>query len=322
MSRYVIYGAGAIGGAIGASLFQAGHEVVLIARGAHLRAILDEGLRFETPDATSTLTIPAVDHPSKIEFRREDIVMIAVKSQDTAEVLRALEATMPHEIPVVCVQNGIDNERSALRIFANVYGVMIISPATHLSPGIVTVNSTNLGVIELGRYPEGEDLRAVELAGTFNACGWFAECSRAIQDWKYAKLIENLSNVTQIVLGLDSREGEVARIAKQEGIECLRGAGISFIDPAELSRLRLEHSTLAPAGGGPRAGTSTWQSLARGTGAVETDYLNGEIVLIGRLHGISTPVNELLQRLANQIAREKNAPASMTDEEFLRQMLS
>ena len=48
-----------------------------------------------------------------------------------------------------------------------------------------------------------------------------------------------------------------------------------------------------------RPGASSWQSLARGTGSIEADYLNGEIVLLGRLHGVATPVNAALQRLAN-----------------------
>ena len=52
--RYIVYGAGAVGGVIGARLFQAGHDVVLIARGPHLDAIRERGLTFETPDASSS----------------------------------------------------------------------------------------------------------------------------------------------------------------------------------------------------------------------------------------------------------------------------
>jgi 2-dehydropantoate 2-reductase len=59
-------------------------------------------------------------------------------------------------------------------------------------------------------------------------------------------------------------------------------------------------------------GGSSWQSLARGTGSVEADYLNGEIVLLGRQYGVPTPVNETLQRLANTAARERRSPGSMT----------
>jgi 2-dehydropantoate 2-reductase len=72
-----------------------------------------------------------------------------------------------------------------------------------------------------------------------------------------------------------------------------------------------------PVNGSARSGGSSWQSLARGTGSIEADFLNGEIVLLGREHGVPTPVNEALQRLANQAAREGSAPGSMTPRKVL-----
>lgn len=70
-------------------------------------------------------------------------------------------------------------------------------------------------------------------------------------------------------------------------------------------------------GGARRAGGSTWQSLARGTRTAEADYLNGEIVLLGRLHGVLTPANEAARRLVNQFARDGLAPGTLTPEQFL-----
>jgi 2-dehydropantoate 2-reductase len=67
-----------------------------------------------------------------------------------------------------------------------------------------------------------------------------------------------------------------------------------------------------PVPGQPRNASSSWQSLARGTGTIEADYLNGEIVLLGRLYGVPTPVNVLLQQVANRMAREGLPPGSMT----------
>jgi 2-dehydropantoate 2-reductase len=69
--------------------------------------------------------------------------------------------------------------------------------------------------------------------------------------------------------------------------------------------------------GTERGGGSSWQSLTRGTGSIEADYLNGEIVLLGREFGVPTPVNEVLQRLANQAARERRTPGSLTADEVL-----
>lgn len=65
------------------------------------------------------------------------------------------------------------------------------------------------------------------------------------------------------------------------------------------------------------ASSSSWQSLARQSRSIETDYLNGEIVLLGRLHGVPTPVNDLLQRTARVAAREGISPGSMTVEALL-----
>ena len=61
-----------------------------------------------------------------------------------------------------------------------------------------------------------------------------------------------------------------------------------------------------------RSGGSSWQSLARQSGGIETAYLNGEIVLLGRLHDICTPVNRALTELALRAAREGEQPGSLT----------
>ena len=70
-------------------------------------------------------------------------------------------------------------------------------------------------------------------------------------------------------------------------------------------------------GGQQRRGSSTHQSLTRGMRAVETDYLNGEIVLLGRLHGVPTPVNELLQATISAVAARGGEPGSVAAEDLL-----
>ncbi|HWK17772.1 MAG TPA: ketopantoate reductase C-terminal domain-containing protein, partial [Solirubrobacteraceae bacterium] len=72
--------------------------------------------------------------------------------------------------------------------------------------------------------------------------------------------------------------------------------------------------------GRPRGGGSTWQSVVRGTGSVETDYLTGEIVLRGRLIGAPTPVNELLQALARETVRDRHEPGWITAEHALARL--
>jgi 2-dehydropantoate 2-reductase len=115
--RYVIYGAGGVGSIIGAKLHMGGFEVVLIARGEHLAALQRDGLRFKhpNPEAVERLRLAAVGHPREVEFRPDDVVLLTMKSQDTAAALDELRAVAGDRVTVVCAQNGVENERLALR---------------------------------------------------------------------------------------------------------------------------------------------------------------------------------------------------------------
>jgi 2-dehydropantoate 2-reductase len=70
-----------------------------------------------------------------------------------------------------------------------------------------------------------------------------------------------------------------------------------------------------PIGDRERAGSSSWQSLARGTGTIETDFLNGEIVLLGRLYGVPTPLNQAICRLADDAVRRSAQPGELSIDE-------
>jgi 2-dehydropantoate 2-reductase len=61
---------------------------------------------------------------------------------------------------------------------------------------------------------------------------------------------------------------------------------------------------------------SSWQSLQRGLGSIEADFLNGEIVRLGRLHGIPTPYNAVLQEVANAMAARREKPGKLTAEDL------
>ena len=134
-SRYVIYGAGAIGGVIGGCLAAAGHPVALIARGAHLEAIVDRGLEVRLPDGvTHRIDVPRHRRPGPARPHDDDVVVLAMKTQHTAAALETLAATAPPGMAVVCAQNGVDNERQALRRFAAVYGMCVMLPPSTSTP--------------------------------------------------------------------------------------------------------------------------------------------------------------------------------------------
>ncbi len=317
--RFVVFGAGAIGGVVGARLSQAGRDVVLIARGPHKDAIAAEGLTLQTPTERVTLRIPVIRGPRKMRFSPDDVVLLATKSQDTSTALLALRDAAPTSTPVVCLQNGVENERLALRMFSDVYGAVVMAPTAHLEPGSVEAYGAALtGQIDIGRYPSGVDDRCRTLCEALQAARFASEPQADVMRLKYAKLIANLGNAVHAICGEGPDAEPLVERVREEGRAVLEAAGIDFGDQHVSDvRGRWESWEVGEIGGRPRAGGSTWQSIARGTGSVETDYLNGEIVLEGRLVGVPTPVNALVQSLMRQMAREGHTPGWLSAAEVL-----
>jgi 2-dehydropantoate 2-reductase len=346
--RYIIIGAGAVGGTIGGCLFQGGHEVVLVARGAHLDALRRDGLRLATPLGTEPLAIPAVGGPAEVRLRRDDVLILAAKTQDAAALLAewawqpvadgppdgnggaggAAGTTAAEVIPVVCAQNGVASQRFALRRFRHVYGMCVWLPATHLEPGTVVAQGTPLaGLLAVGRYPEGTDPTTNRISADLANSRFLAPVSADVMRWKYAKLLDNLNNAIEALCGHEhtgfgaaprsAEAAELYRLTRAEGTAVLGAAGIGYASRQELAELRGDRVRIEPVNGSNRGAGSSWQSLTRGTGTIEADFLNGEIVLLGRRFGVPTLVNEALQRLANQAAAERRAPGFMTPAEVL-----
>jgi 2-dehydropantoate 2-reductase len=316
MGRFVVFGAGAVGGAIGGRLHASGHDVLLVARGAHGQAIAERGLRLETPEGVEQLAVPAVVSLRPSSLSEDDVVLLATKSQDTRAALDQLVAAASAEVPVVCVQNGIANEVVALRRFERVYGMLVIVPGTHLEPGVVVLSASGVrGVLDIGRFPSGQDEVSGRVAGALHAAGFCSAEREQIMPWKRTKLLFNLANALQALVGLGADVADLAAAAREEGRKALVAAGLEFIDEA-IFRERISVVETVPGGPAGRAGGSSWQSLVRGLPTIEADYLNGEIVLLGRLHGVTTPVNALLQRLAREQARAGAKPGSVSPDEI------
>ena len=320
--RFVVYGAGAIGGVVGGRLAQAGHDVVLIARGDHHDAIRDDGLRLVIPDGEPlTLSIPVVSHPAGLDFRDDDVVLLGMKSQHTGKALSALSAAAPPSIAVVCLQNGVANEPAALRLFEDVYGVCVVLPALHLEPGVVESYATPLtGILDVGAFPGGLGPRGEKIAAAFASATFESEPRHDIMRWKYAKLLNNLGNAVEALCGPDPDARVVHRRAWAEGAGVLAAAGIDVVSPEEDTARRGDRFQWGGDAARSRPGGSSWQSLARGNASIEADYLNGEIVLLGRLHGVPTPVNLLLQRLAATAAREGRRPGTFPLEDLIQML--
>jgi 2-dehydropantoate 2-reductase len=309
--RFVIYGAGAVGGTIGARLHQHGHEVLLVARGAHRDALQRSGLRFETRLESVVLRIPTVGDPAEIAWRSDDVVLLTTKTQQTAAALGDLRDAAGSAVPVVCAQNGVENERLAARIFERVYAMLVYLPATHLEPGLVQATAAPIcGILDAGVYPAGVDRTIERVTAALDASSFSARPTPDILSWKYGKLLANLGNAIQATCGAAPHAGDLYSRVRAEALACYAAAGIAPVAAEREAERRKAMSAMGPVGGQDRSGSSTWQSLARASGSVEVDYLNGEIALLGKLHGIPTPANSALQRLANRMARERAAPGS------------
>jgi 2-dehydropantoate 2-reductase len=329
--RYIIIGAGAVGGTIGARLFESGHEVVLVARGAHYAALRDGGLRFATPADVVTLPVPVVAGPDEVSLHADDVLILTVKTQDSVAALDTWAwqpvtggGAAADSLPVFCASNGVASERIALRRFRRVYGVCVWLPATHLQPGSVEAQGMPMsGMLPVGRYPAGVDDTARQVAAELAGSKFLAPVSETVMRYKHGKLLSNLANAVEAVCGpAATRDGNATGVAdlvgraRDEGVAVLDAAGIDYIPRDELIGLQGEQVRIEPVSGAQRSGGSSWQSLSRGTGSIEADFLNGEIALLGREHGIPVPVNEMLQRLANEFARDRRAPGSITGDEM------
>jgi len=316
--RFVIYGAGAVGGGLGALLTQAGHEVVLIARGPHLDALQSGGLQLITPNGTDTIPVSAVASPRETSISANDVVLLTMKGNDTESALRELAAVADPDTPVVCMQNGVANERAALRRFANVYAVWTMFPVVHLQPGVVQLRNWPIpATLDIGRYPSGVDENAEMIAIAVESAGCRSTPRPDIMRWKYAKLLGNLVNAVDAIAQPGPTATEIIAELRAEGQRVLVAAGIDVAADEDV-KLRLGDflGQTARVEGAGIAGSSSWQSVARGTGSIESDYLNGEIVLLARLHGVPAPINECVRRLATEFVREGRPPNSMSDKDL------
>ena len=229
-----MFGAGGIGGVVGARLAQHGHDVVLIARGAHRDAIRERGLTIEDPAGTEVLDLPVTGSPAEAGITGDDVVLLAMKSQDTGAAVRDLAESAPTSTPVFCFQNGVENERVALRSFERVYGCAVLCPTASLRPGVVQAFSApTTGIFDVGRFPTGSDDVAAAVAAAIDSSAMKSVARDDIMRWKYRKLVTNLGNAIEAVCGPSSRGGELTELVAAEAESVLDAAGIDRATVAE-----------------------------------------------------------------------------------------
>ena len=319
--RTIIYGVGAIGGAVAAALVDNGREVTGIARGAQLDAIQANGLRMRSPVFDKRVSFDCVSDPAEIAFRDDDAILLAMKTQDTVAALERLRAAGVDEQPIFCLQNGVENERLALRRFPNVHALCVMLPASFLDPGeVVAWCEPRFGVFDFGRFPSGHDAADLALAEAFRGSMIEPFVADDAMASKYGKLLLNLSNILEAAMGRGADYQDISERLKDEAKAAFSAAGIAWKDVSSTDPRRKDFMRWNDVPGVPRVGGSTSQSLARGAGSVETDFLNGEISYLGRLYGVPTPLSDALARLGARLARDGATPGSLTPD-AMRAML-
>ena len=168
--------------------------------------------------------------------------------------------------------------------------------------------------IPVGRFPSGADEVAKTAAADLTAAGFMCEADPAVMDKKAAKLALNIGNAAAALSDAGSDEGKtIMQLIKEEATAAYEAAGIAVYDAAQLQE---EWSAIGPQGNdvpipdAPTYNGSSWQSLHRGTGDIESAFLNGEICLLGRLHGVPTPANAALQAAAERAAAAGHGPGT------------
>lgn len=311
MTRYVIIGAGAVGASLAAQFELSGIDYVLVGRGAQIGHIRQHGLSYQRPSGVRQISLNAFDVSEPPELTLDDILLLTVKSQDAVAALAfwswrgVANSSSPVAVslPVVTFQNGLATEEAALRTFSHVYGASILTPARFTETGKVVVGGDpEVGVVTVGRFPSGRDETSDRIAADLNRSEYLAEARADIRRWKSAKLLHNVRNALELFEGPSNLKDEIGDALVDEARRALQAAGYKLAAPSERG-IDISNWRTAQDSGIQPGQQSTWQSFIRGASS-EVDFLNGEIVLLGRLHGVSTPYNEAIQRLTGELSQK------------------
>lgn len=315
--KVCIFGAGAIGGFIGARLHAAGTEVCLVARGPHLQAICKSGLVLESAGGTIRATPPASDSPA--DFGPQDAVLLTVKGNGLAAAAAALDPLLGPDTMVVTTGNGLPwwyfhglpapyggrSLRNAEPIgghapaidFNRLIGAIVFASAEVTAPGHVRHQAGRRLV--LGEICGGETSRLTRLAECLEGADFEAVVHPRIREALWVKLWLNLSfnpvsaltHGTLVDIAENTETRTVVRTMMQEAQRVAEAIGVSFpIDPDT----RIEQARNVGA-----HKTSMLQDLERGR-PLEIDPILGTVQEIARLVAVETPTIDIIAALVRQ----------------------
>ena len=295
--RVLVVGAGAVGGYFGTLLARGGHEVAFVARGANLAALQRDGLRVELGKETMHLAAPtAVEDPAQVP--PPDLVLVCVKSYDTAAVAAALRPAVRPETAVLSLQNGVENED----VLASVLGL----PPLMLALTQIGVALTAPGVVQFsGRgnivfgEPDGQrSARAERIHAALVQAGIPADIRADIKVAVWEKLAWNagFNAVTTITrstvaeaLALPATRDLV--VAAMEEVDAVATALAIPIRRRRTARVLADSIDALP-----DFQTSMLQDLLRNR-RLEYDAITGAVVRAADRAGVAVPANRALYAL-------------------------
>jgi len=318
--RICIFGAGAIGGYMGAKLAAAGADVSLVARGPHLRAMQERGLTLIEEGERRTVAVRAAEDPAALGV--QDYVVVTLKAHSVPPVVARMQPLIGPETTIVSGVNGVpwwyfhkiggplegtrlasvDPGDAQWRGFGpdRVLGCVVYPAAEVEEPGVIRHIEGNR--FSLGEPDGSKSDRAERLSAALTAAGLKAPVRPRIRDEIWVKLWGNLSfnpisaltHATLDVLCTDPGTRGVARAMMLEAQTIAEALGVRF--PIDVDR-RIE--------GGAAVGahrTSMLQDLDAGR-PMEIDALVGAVQELGRLTGTATPAIDTVLALVRLRAR-------------------
>lgn len=319
--RFLSFGAGAIGTYIGGSLALAGNDIVFIEQPTVVENLQKTGLELDlqldkrrSGESIFNIMPPAVSFESSLEAALShgpfDAALFALKSFDTVSALDGMKNYLEQIPPVVCLQNGVENEPAISAVLGKdrvIFGTVTSAIGRKAAGSIVLEKRRGVGIAS--GHPLSERLVEVMDKAMLNS-----RLFPSAADMKWSKMLTNLiANASSAILDMSAAEifsnpglFQMEMKMLQETLAVMAAQGIKVVDlpgtpvralawgtrlPAFLSR-----PLMAKAIGGGRGGKmpSFHIDLHAGRGKSEVDYLNGAVVRAGLTLGVSTPINRFL----------------------------
>lgn len=319
-----IFGAGSIGCYVGGQLASTGAQVTFLGRSSYQKALTENGLTL-THFSKDPLIIPASGFAftlSPKDIAGADIILVCVKSQDSAEAARAILQHARPDAVVISFQNGVGNSETLQEILPDhiVLGAVVPFNVTGKGAGVFHSGTDGELTIEARPNPLLTDLQ-----NAFQAAGQGCILSDDIKAVQWGKLLVNLNNALNTLSGGTLYEGLIQRNYRksmadmvEEAYDVLKGAGITpapfgQADPEKMIKtLRLPNIAYKTITNSivkidKRARSSMLDDLEAGR-APEIDYLQGEIVKLARKTQQSAPINQAILDKVKAVFKTGNSP--------------